>query len=256
MANGNAIRTLRGGIHARRSSRWRKTNASTVLSVSSRRERHGPGRGLHVDDRGPPRGGSLPAQLCHQDPRAILCRDRARPAVHGPRCPTTPRACPRSSRRSPGTGDRSRGLGSRGRRAASEPAVSQLSRPMRGCSRRGTVRSTSRRSATPRRSPCCHVCDSPDRGRRPSGHGWRRPSLLDLGSGGGYPGLPLGGRPARRRVALVESVGEEGTLPGRRVTRGIRALVDGGLDAPAIQVMTERAEDLARDPDQRAAGTS
>ena len=76
-------------------------------------------------------------------------------------------------------------------------------------------------------------------------------TLLDLGSGGGYPGLPLAAALPWRRVALVDSVAKKArflTVAARAVTDALR---DGGLEAPAIDVVDERAEDLAEDSDER-----
>jgi 16S rRNA (guanine527-N7)-methyltransferase len=98
-----------------------------------------------------------------------------------------------------------------------------------------------------------HVCDSLsavatlDSGESGAG------SLLDLGSGGGYPGLPLAAAIEWRRVGLVDSVAKKARfleVAARAVTQ---ALADGGLQAPRIEVLAERAEDLAQDEDQRGA---
>lgn len=68
-------------------------------------------------------------------------------------------------------------------------------------------------------------------------------ALLDLGSGGGYPGLPLAiGLPAERAL-LVDSVGKK--------ARFLAAAVTGLGLADRVAVSGERAETLAADPRQR-----
>jgi 16S rRNA (guanine527-N7)-methyltransferase len=98
-----------------------------------------------------------------------------------------------------------------------------------------------------------HVCDSLtavaslDTGE----HGAR--SMLDLGSGGGYPGLPLAAALRWGRVALVESVAKKARFLEVAARAVADALVDGGLEAPPIEVLAERAEDLAQEEHQRSA---
>ena len=113
-----------------------------------------------------------------------------------------------------------------------------------------------------------HVCDSlsavaalaPDRGARGVRAGATATAgdepalaLLDLGSGGGYPGLPLAAALPWRRVALVESVAKKARFLEVAARTVAAALDDEGHGAPPIEVLAERAEDLADDPDQRAA---
>jgi len=84
--------------------------------------------------------------------------------------------------------------------------------------------------------------------------GRARPSLLDLGSGGGYPGLPLAVALPARRAALVDSIGKKAAfleVAGRAVVDALGAAPASASDTPQITVLAERAEDLAQEPDQR-----
>lgn len=67
--------------------------------------------------------------------------------------------------------------------------------------------------------------------------------ILDLGSGGGYPGLPLAIALPEARALLVESVGKKATF----LATAIDAL---GL-RPRVAVAATRAETLAADPHHR-----
>jgi 16S rRNA (guanine527-N7)-methyltransferase len=83
-----------------------------------------------------------------------------------------------------------------------------------------------------------------------------RPSLLDLGSGGGYPGLPLAVALPARRAALVDSVGKKAAfleVAAQAVTDALRAAPPPANGPPELAVLAERAEDLAVEPDQREA---
>jgi 16S rRNA (guanine527-N7)-methyltransferase len=69
-------------------------------------------------------------------------------------------------------------------------------------------------------------------------------ALLDLGSGGGYPGLPLALAVPAKRALLVESVGKKAAF-----LSAAAALVsgEGGAAAAEIDVFNGRAEALAAD---------
>lgn len=68
-------------------------------------------------------------------------------------------------------------------------------------------------------------------------------ALLDIGSGGGFPGLPLALALPAERALLVESVGKKATFLG--------AALDALGSRPRIAVAATRAETLARDPHHR-----
>jgi 16S rRNA (guanine527-N7)-methyltransferase len=85
-----------------------------------------------------------------------------------------------------------------------------------------------------------HVIDSLTAVRLVRGSGADR--LLDLGSGGGYPGLPLAiACPAH--ALLVESVGKK--------ARFLETAIEAIEARPAVEVAAERAETLARRPVHR-----
>jgi len=68
-------------------------------------------------------------------------------------------------------------------------------------------------------------------------------ALLDLGSGGGYPGLPLVIALPAERALLVDSIGKKARFLATAVT---------GLDlADRVEVAAVRAETLAADPRHR-----
>jgi 16S rRNA (guanine527-N7)-methyltransferase len=67
--------------------------------------------------------------------------------------------------------------------------------------------------------------------------------FLDLGSGGGYPGIPLAAVLPVRRALLVDSVGKKADFLAA-------AVAATGL-GPRVAVANERAESLARDPRHR-----
>jgi 16S rRNA (guanine527-N7)-methyltransferase len=70
-------------------------------------------------------------------------------------------------------------------------------------------------------------------------------SLLDLGSGGGFPGIPIAAVLPARRALLVESIAKKA------------AFLDAALEAVGlagrVDVAAERAEALGRDPRHRQA---
>jgi 16S rRNA (guanine527-N7)-methyltransferase len=69
------------------------------------------------------------------------------------------------------------------------------------------------------------------------------PDLLDLGSGGGFPGLPLAIALPKVRTVLVESVGKKATF--------LATVVDALALRPRVAVAATRAETLAADPHHR-----
>ena len=75
--------------------------------------------------------------------------------------------------------------------------------------------------------------------------------LLDLGSGAGYPGLPLAWSLPVRRAALVESIGKKARFLEVAVSAGGRELTERGAAVTAIEVLALRAEDVARSPEHR-----
>ena len=84
--------------------------------------------------------------------------------------------------------------------------------------------------------------------------GRARPSLLDLGSGAGYPGLPLAVALPTRRAALVDSIAKKAAFLEVAVGAGLDALREAREpDVPEMDVLAERAEDLADEADQREA---
>jgi 16S rRNA (guanine527-N7)-methyltransferase len=86
----------------------------------------------------------------------------------------------------------------------------------------------------------------------------RGTSLLDLGSGAGYPGLPLCAALPLGRVGLLDAVAKKFRFLGvaaRAVTAALEtpALLDGSEEPnPDIVPIAERAEDLADEADERA----
>lgn len=80
---------------------------------------------------------------------------------------------------------------------------------------------------------------------------YRPTSLLDLGSGGGFPGLPLAAVMPLERVALVDSVGKKARFLDVAAGEVERVLEAAAAPAPEIGALAERAEDLADDDDQR-----
>jgi len=76
-------------------------------------------------------------------------------------------------------------------------------------------------------------------------------SLLDLGSGGGYPGLPLGVALPAARLALVDSVGKKVRFLETVAREAASAMVIAGEAPPIIAAISARAEQLAADPAQR-----
>jgi 16S rRNA (guanine527-N7)-methyltransferase len=70
-----------------------------------------------------------------------------------------------------------------------------------------------------------------------------RPALLDLGSGGGYPGLPLAIALPAARAALVDSI--------RKKAAFLEVAAVAAAEIVEVTALAERAEDLADEHDQR-----
>ena len=79
------------------------------------------------------------------------------------------------------------------------------------------------------------------------------PSLLDIGSGPGYPGLPLAVALPARRAALLDSIGKKASFLEVVAQAAMGAMRDAHEPVPEITALRERAEDLADEPDQREA---
>jgi 16S rRNA (guanine527-N7)-methyltransferase len=108
-----------------------------------------------------------------------------------------------------------------------------------------------------------HICDSLSAVPRLAGLVGPGAALLDLGSGGGYPGLPLAPALQLGRVALVESVGKKARFlsVAAAAVRATLTSTEGadrdsaasGRGVPEVEAVGERAEDLADDPAHRGA---
>ena len=72
-------------------------------------------------------------------------------------------------------------------------------------------------------------------------------TLLDLGSGAGYPGLPLAVALPARRAVLVESIGKKITFLNVAARGACGAMASAGEMPPELLVVGERAETLAAD---------
>lgn len=94
----------------------------------------------------------------------------------------------------------------------------------------------------PRTAVSAHVLDSLAAVSVLRRHGAR--SLLDLGSGGGYPGLPLAIALPAKRALLVDSIGKK--------ARFLAHVVTGLGLADRVEISAARAEALAADPRHRA----
>jgi 16S rRNA (guanine527-N7)-methyltransferase len=93
----------------------------------------------------------------------------------------------------------------------------------------------------PRAAVAAHVLDALAALPLLREHGVR--ALLDLGSGGGYPGLPLAIALPAERALLVDSIGKKARFLATAVT---------GLNlADRVEVAAVRAETLAADPRHR-----
>jgi len=70
-------------------------------------------------------------------------------------------------------------------------------------------------------------------------------SILDLGSGAGFPGLPLALALPVERVALVDSIAKKARFMAAAAREIGEILARAGQPAPEIAALAERAEDLA-----------
>jgi 16S rRNA (guanine527-N7)-methyltransferase len=73
-----------------------------------------------------------------------------------------------------------------------------------------------------------------------------RPAVLDLGSGGGLPGLPLGIAAGARRVALVDSITKKVRFLSVAADACRAVLEEGGGASGSIEPVLGRAETLGR----------
>ena len=78
-------------------------------------------------------------------------------------------------------------------------------------------------------------------------------TLLDLGSGGGYPGLPLAVALPVRHTALVDSIGKKARFLEAAAGAATAAMRGAGETPPRIDAIRARAEELAAYPDHREA---
>ena len=101
-----------------------------------------------------------------------------------------------------------------------------------------------------------HVCDALS--AVPHLEGLVKPglSLLDVGSGGGSPGLPLAAALPLGGVSLLDSVGKKAhflEVAGEAVAAILAEAEDDPEDAPQIEAIAERAETIAQIEDVREA---
>ncbi len=82
-------------------------------------------------------------------------------------------------------------------------------------------------------------------------------NLIDLGSGGGFPGLPLAVAVPVRRAALVDSIAKKASFleaSAQVVWTALQRATEAEAETPAqIVALPERAEDVAQEPDHREA---
>lgn len=106
-----------------------------------------------------------------------------------------------------------------------------------------------------------HTCDSLSAVPWLAGMVHPGTTLLDLGSGGGYPGLPLAAALPLARVALLDSVAKKARFLAVAAVAVRAALEDSNessdgiavVGVPHVEAIAERAEDLAGEPVHRGA---
>ncbi len=98
-----------------------------------------------------------------------------------------------------------------------------------------------------------HTCDSLSASLRLTELATPGCTLLDIGSGGGYPGLPLAAALRVSRVGLLDSVAKKARFLGVAGAAVAMTLADEEPAEPLIEAISERAEDLAEEPEHRGA---
>jgi len=74
--------------------------------------------------------------------------------------------------------------------------------------------------------------------------------MLDLGSGGGYPGLPVAIAVPAARAVLLDSIAKKTAFLATAAVAAVEALRSRGEEPPAMAARTGRAEELACGPDR------